>query len=84
MHPPYANDSTGSEAVKGFIFPPLPGERRDGLLILNKRDYSLYATKVACTAGKKKATLFLGRIGSGGTRYQSKRRAAVMKKNYRL
>jgi transposase len=46
--------------------------------------YSLYATKVACTAGKKKATLFLGRIGSGGTRYQSKRRAAVMKKNYRL
>jgi len=36
----------------------------------NKRyalNYSLYATKVGCTAGNKKATLFLGRIGSGAS-----------------
>jgi hypothetical protein len=35
--------------------------------------FSLYAIKVACTAGKKKATLFLERIGSGAIRYQSKK-----------
>jgi len=36
-------------------------------------DFSLYAIKVACTAGKKKATLFLERIGSGAIRYQIKK-----------
>jgi hypothetical protein len=37
-------------------------------------DFSLYAIKVACTAGKRKATLFLERIGSGAIHYQIKKR----------
>jgi hypothetical protein len=35
--------------------------------------YSLYAIKVACTAGKRKATFFLERIGSGAIRYEIKK-----------
>ena len=38
-----------------------------------KLSFSLYAIKVACTAGKKKATLFLETIGSGAIRYQIKK-----------